>query len=1650
MKKATRLLLIVMLTLTLVAAAFALMACNLFGGGGGDNDGELEVSFDSTHMVYANDDPESLRPYLTVIHIYGNGNATTITDYQLHVQKYLGGWAVVVYYMDLDTSISIDVYYTATFMTNGNVVGTRPYRINGRIDDEPEVPEKEGYVGAWEEYSLQNEDAVIYAVYKPINYTITYVAEGKTVDTRTYTVENKTVFPPVVPAKTGYTGKWEDCELTMGDVTVNAVYEPNQYTVTLNYNGATDNNTQQSITVTYDAPVGELPQPSKIDDVFFGWYYGDTEITAETIWRYVGSNLTLTARWRGTLAFKLADDGLSYVVNGVGNITDNDIVIPATYNGKPVTGIAANAFSGNSALISIIVPDSITSVGSDAFKGCSSLQYNEQDNALYLGNETNPYVVLVRAKDTSITSCAVNANTKVIYEAAFANCSNLTSIVIPNSVVQMGSAVFRGCSGLREMTLPFVGDAVKPLTTGNTFYPFGYVFGRTNYTGSYEAVQIVSRIEKSGKYSGTAYAYYLPSSLTKVTLTGGNITYGAFQNSKNVQSIVISEGATEIATYAFNGCSALTNISIPDSIMSVGVSAFANCTGLQYTEYGNALYLGNTTNPYVVLMNATDKSITSCTVNVKTKIIYYYAFYNCSSLTSVAMSDSVVVIGASAFSGCSSLNNITIPSGLTKLDEETFSGCSSLTEIIIPNGVTTIGTSAFAGCSSLSSIIIPDSVTLLGASAFRNCSSLTSVTVGNNVTAIGSHTFDGCSRLTDVTLGNNVATIGAYAFSGCSSLSSITIPNSVTSIDEYAFSGCADLLRITLPDSVKSIGEHAFSGCTSLESATIGNGVETIDQYAFNECGNLTNVTFGSGVKTIGKYAFYNCKNLTSLTFGDKLETIGERAFYNCGSLQSVAFGSSVTSIAGEAFRDCDITNTYYTGSLAEWCNIVFDGAYSNPSGNLYINNQLVTDVVIPNGVTEIKKYAFYGFNSIVSVIIPNSVTSIGYDAFCACINLTSVTIGNSVETIGIAAFDRCTNLINVTIGNAVSTIDNYAFRECNNLTRITITASIESIGTDAFKDCYLLIEVCNLSRLDITPGATSHGYVAYYARNVYTSADEASKLTVTDDGYVFYVDGNEVYLVKYTGSQTELTLPNKLNGKSYGIYQYAFSGNGSLTSVIIPDGVTSIGDYAFLGCSSLTNVVIGNGVTSIGERVFVGCGNITSMTLPFVGTTPNETDTTKLGYLFGAGVDGSTNINQLYVPESLTTVVLTGGTAIGEYAFAYCRNLTSITLPVSVTSIGRGAFSNSKNLTNVYYTGTLADWCNISFDGYDANPLYIAHNLYVDNQLVTELVLTDVGTVGDYAFAGINVTSVTFGAGVTAIGEFAFYDCDWLKTLTVANDVKQIGRYAFGECSNLLFVTIGDSVTTLGDYAFSYCYRLAKVVIGNGVTKISDHAFYYSAGLMSVTLGANVSEIGDQAFAWCQKIYEVYNLSASFSNLYEISTRIKDVYTQSDAPSKLTVTDDGYVFYNDDTPILMGYVGDETDLILPNDFNGKSYVLNIYAFYGFSNLTSVVIADGITEISRFAFANCGNLTSIVIPSSVTSIESSAFSSCTSLQTVYFAGTAEQWKQISIGNSNNWLTDATRYYFSEQEPQLNADGTDYDGNYWHWVENVPTIWTKED
>ena len=507
----------------------------------------------------------------------------------------------------------------------------------------------------------------------------------------------------------------------------------------------------------------------------------------------------------------------------------------------------------------------------------------------------------------------------------------------------------------------------------------------------------------------------------------------------------------------------------------------------------------------------------------------------------------------------------------------------------------------------------------------------------------------------------------------------------------------------------------------------------------------------------------------------------------------------------------------------------------------------------IPDSVTSIGRYAFYGCTSLTSVTIPGSVTSIGVYAFDSCASLISVTIPDGVTSIGDSAFDYCTSLTSVTIPGSVTSIGDSVFYHCTSLASVTIPDSVTSIGRYAFAYCKSLTSVA------IPDGVTSIGEKAFSQCTSLTSV--AIPDSVTSIGERAFYECT---------SLTSVTIPDSVTSIGDSVFYHCTS----LTSVTIPDSVTSIGDYAFSGCTSLTSVTIPDSVTSIGEGTFEDCTSLTSVTIP-------DSETSIGDYAFSY----CTSLTSVTIPD--------GVTSIGCAAFRFCTSLISMTIPDSVTSIVDGFFLGCKSLTSVTIPNSVTSIGNGAFQ--------------LCTSLTSVTIPNSVTSIGESAFDNCtSLTSVTIPDSVTSIGDWAFGSCTSLTSVTIPDSVTSIGRYAFAYCTSLTSVAIPDSVTSIGEYAFDDCKSLTDVYYAGSEAQWkaiaispngNDDLLTANIHYYSVDPGAYSSIYGADAKTRALTVYGNKNDSATVETNYQALPGVE----ASGGADKRTTSKDGKVTLQND-----------------------------------------------------------------------------------------------------------------------------------------------------
>ena len=645
---------------------------------------------------------------------------------------------------------------------------------------------------------------------------------------------------------------------------------------------------------------------------------------------------------------------------------------------------------------------------------------------------------------------------------------------------------------------------------------------------------------------------------------------------------------------------------------------------------------------------------------------------------------------------------------------------------------------------------------------------VTSVTIPNTVTSIGASAFS-YSSLTNIVIPTSVTSVGQSAFSYCESLTSVTIPDSVTSIGVQAFETCESLTNIVIPSSVTNIGQSAFFYCERLASVTIPDSVASVEVQTFADCESLTNIVIPNSVTNIGGWAFEGCVSLTSVTIPSSVTSIGEGSvFGGCSGLTNISVDSenqSYSSLDGVLLDKAQDTLIVYPAGLT-------NGSYT-----------------VPSDVTNIDDEAFIDCGRLASVIIPSSVRTIGGAAFYSCTSLTNIVIPNSVTSIGGQAFEYCP-LTSVTVPSSVTSIGGQAFYLCTDLTSAYFEGNAPPDNGTVFSDDLLTVYYQS--------GTTGWGAT-------FGGAPAVEETAPNEFSWVTNSDAVSITITAYTGPGGSVVIPNMINGYYVtSIGQQAFFGCDSLTSIVIPEGVTNIGPEAFEFCTGLTSAFfVGNVPPDFGNAFYGDPDAIVDYALGAAGwgatfggaPTTGVTPPFEFNYQVADGSITITGYNGhggvVVIPANIYGYAVTSIGSGGPEVFGG-RNVTSVTIPASVTSIGGYAFQNCVSLTNI-------------------------------------VIPNSVTSVGVEAFAICkDLTSVTVPSSVTNIGGWAFEYCVSLTNILIPNSVTSIGDYAFQLCTNLTSITIPASVANIGDNAFEDCTNLRSAYFHGNAPPNLGTAFSY------------------------------------------------------------------------------------------------------------------------------------------------------------------------------------------------------------------------------
>lgn len=796
---------------------------------------------------------------------------------------------------------------------------------------------------------------------------------------------------------------------------------------------------------------------------------------------------------------------------------------------------------------------------------------------------------------------------------------------------------------------------------------------------------------------------------------------------------------------------------------------------------------------------------------------------------------------------------------------------NDLIGLILSEGIETIDFRAFWCCRNLRWVVLPDSLTTIADEAFSVCQSLQSVEFGSGLKTIGYAAFSHCSNLFDAVLPEGLESIGMSTFYKCYGLEEVTLPKSLKTLGARAYDSCVYLNDFSIPDTVTSIGTNVLYNTGCYKNPGYWHG----DVMYVGPCLMQTKRTISgsytvlSGTRLIADGAFQSCNKLTEIRLPDSLQIIGANAFKYCDGLQTVTIPAGVTTVGDEAFYDCEnLENIYFSGAVTNMGQNVFDRTpyYKNAdnwdNNVFYVDSCLVASkgtltgkLQVRPGTETIGAKALQGQTKLTEVILPDSLTEIREDAFQGCTGLKKVTIGKSLTTIADGAFARCTSLENIEVeeGNpkyrsqnncliqdqtlvmgcktseipqdgSVTSIGPSAFEGCAGLRELIIPDAITKIEESAFQDCN------NLTTVKLGNGIKVVGKRAFSECDVLSSIDFGQSVqTIEDFGFAYNhritkldLPASLEYLGEEAFSNSTGLVSIQFREGLLSIGKNCFAFCESLSSLHLPDSLEIIGYGAFYTCEKLATLKLGKGLTTIGDTAFDGCKALVTLEIPDHVQTIGS-------YAF-------------YECTSLRQVDLGNVKAIGTGAFESCTALTQINIPASVTNMGKQVFAYCAAVEQMVVSTN--------------NPVYHSR----DNCIIK--------TANEHLVYGCKNSIIPADGSVTTIDGYAFAGHSGLKRIVVPDQITRIHAYAFYDCYGLEFMQLPFvGATGNGDNYLGYIFgggpsqndlyvpgTLKKVVITGGTT-VGDSAFHKCSFLEEVWLPESVTSIGYNAFSNCKKL---------------------------------------------------------------------------------------------------------------------------------------------------------------------------------------------------
>lgn len=1373
-----------------------------------------------------------------------------------------------------------------------------------------------------------------------------------------------------------------------GNLTLYAKWEPKSYHLTLDGGTYNASDLSEGATVKYRQPF-TLPVPESNDTnrAFVGWFNGNTQVAdqngasiTENGWQYLGG-ATLTARWAEIFVFEAGFGGYNVKKPAAGAKYLTTITVPATYNGKKVLEIKAEAFTGCKNIVAINIPNSITKIVPEAFSDCSALEsvtiYEVEgtvDPVYYspeiTGADGKTHKDGVVIKNDGVTGKTLfyfpNAKTgnNGVYAipddvetipAEIFSGRELTKIIVPASVTNVmanGFATARYLTEVEFLAAP-EGTEEKALTIDEKAFEGCYrlenlilparlmtmkLYDAKAADGSYtqsvfKGCSHLANIEVRGNAAPDKERVYTAQNGMLLSADGKTLLY--YPAGKTDTTVVLPDSVTSIGDKAFYKHTKITTFAVPARLQNIGESAFEGCTGITTLTF--------------------EGGEGDADLRIEDR-----AFYGCWKIEALTLTENVRYLGESAFGDTRHITEVTVnSSGSVTFKDGAFVsvyGGSDVRTLHIGKGLANVDISAvFGGTNAVLATVTVDKENNYyyeGSDGVIYDKHLNEEQVNvptkilyypilkegeyelpGSITTIGANVFVARQKLTKVTIGANVTEIGNAAFKDCTALTEVVWKKPVVSAE-----------GVTAEEQALTLGDNVFSGCYGFTAFVLPARVTSIGEGAFQNCKYMTTFTFedGTGALTIGAKAFSGCHALTALALREGVVSVGDGAFANCAELVSVSLPASVERLGTWAevqeegsetkkytFVSMDLFKTTGVSPKLERVDVNENNThYYSENGMLFGKYEKEGDETTAKEVP-VRLY-FCPFAKTGDVKLPNTLIEIYKEAFAYNTGVTSVSFNGELASeafdIGENALYNATALTTFELPVGLKTIKTGLFKGCSGLKTIVVPNTVSSIAAGAFQGCVSLATVNFAEGNDGNPLVLEDG--SYSTTHSGTGSDMVDT-TIYTGAFGYYYERRWV-----TGGRT------------------VEKGCISLTSIKFPKRLSYVGAYAFYGCESLTTIDFGadSNVGVLGDGAFMN----TPLNMIKNGDDVQADATGKL---------------TLTLPEKLTAV-----RARAFYATKFPEN-TTIKIGANVTDFGEDTISSSASAYSK--AGRVFGETNVK------------EVIFADNNKLT--------AVHENAFADSDggkqpFTSVSFGnnSALETIKYRAFGFCSQLTNIDFGENskLKTIEGNAFQECVKLENIALPATLETIDREAFCDCSALKTVTFEtyaetnqeagtvqgkSSLRSIATQAFE-NTGLTSFKFPEtievlNTGALGAELFKGCRKLktIELSSTVADISKVFDLCGSITEVKLPTDESGNQLgyFKADGSVIYSKDGTEITYILGD-----VPETFE---------------------IKEGVTTLKSGVFAGKATLKKVIIPVSVTVVEEKAFYDCLGLETVQFA-----------------------------------------------------------